>query len=366
MYVDLWGWFRQYEYHALSKGDSTRRRLVTLAREGWRYREAADADRAILTFKQAATIATQLNEPCWVLFHNYWVAEMMFYLQHDYQGTLDYIIRLTAEARKDLYETCPVRSRVFFVLANIYYMIDFYGYEQQVIDVLDYIENEVIMDKDTHMRVLHMRAQIHFDYDRFDDAESQTQEMLNRTPFNAFRQRSGYHMLRAIAYAKGDVQLAYDYADIAEDYAMRIQIQRSIAEGKLWKAVYLQRLNRLDDAYIMYKKALNHYDRYNLPKEVAFHDASSEFAELNGEVDEAIAHREQLITQTASSASLYNQMVAQWQYLRTLGRLGKSLDTALANAKSLATNMQNPTVYLQKITDIEQGNYYEYPWQAEV
>lgn len=365
MYVDLWNWFRRYEMSAIANGDLERRRLVTLARQGWKYREQADADRAIMTFEEGASLADYFNEPCWKVFHQYWVAEMLFYLKHDYQGTLDYIIRVTTECRKDIYEDCPVRSRVFFVLANIYYMIDFYGYEKQIIDLMDYIENEVIMDEDTHLRLLHMRAQVDYEYEDYSGAESKTQDMLNRSPFNSFRQRSGYHMLRAIAYAQGDVSLAYEYAKVAEKHARFIRIQRSIAEGKLWMAVYLKRLGEDDSARENYFASLGHYEQYDLPKEVAFHDGAAEYMELDNQPEKAIEFREKLIEQVMQSASIYNQMTAHWQYCRTLGRLDKPLDSALDSARDLSKMMMNPRVYLQKLADIEAGNYYEFDWQRE-
>lgn len=365
MYVNLWAWFQRYEIAAISKGDLERRRLVTLARQGWKYREHADADRAIMTFKEGASLAEKLHEPCWVVFHQYWVAEMMFYLKHDYQGTLDYIIRVTAECRKDIYEDCPVRSRVFFVLANIYYMIDFYGYEKQIIELLDYIENEVVMDEDTHLRLMHMRAQVDYDYEDYVASESKTQDMLNRSPFNSFRQRSGYHMLRAIAYAQGDIPLAYEYAKIAEKHAHFIRIQRSIAEGHLWMAVYQKRMGEDESAHENYRTAIGHYEQYDLPREVAFHDAAAEYMELDNQPEKALELRETLIEQVMQSASIYNQMVAHWQYCRTLGRLGKALNSALESARAISKTMMNPTVYLQKLADIEAGNYYEFEWQRE-
>lgn len=365
IYLDLWAWFRRYELSAMLQGDTQRRQLVTLARKGWQYREQADAERAIQTFKEAATLAEHLNEPCWRVFHQYWVSEMMFYLQHDYQGTLDYIIRVATECRKAHYDDCPVRSRVFFVLANIYYMIDFYGYEQNIIELLDYIENDVVMDEDTHLRVIHMRSQIDFEHERYDDAETRTHDMLNRSETNHFRQRSGYHMLRAIAYARGNIALANDYAQIAEKYANFIQIQRSIAEGKLWQAVYHKRLGEDKAAHEIYLTALDHYERYNLPREVTYHDAAAEYLELTGELQAALNLRAQLITQVMKTASIYNQMFAHWQYCRLSGRLGEPMDEALTAARAITTTMLKPDVYLEKLADIENGNYWEFAWQRD-
>lgn len=366
MYVDIWAWFREYEIHAMMKGDHQRRRLVTLAREGWQYRERANAEMSISSFKEGEALAKQFSEPCWTIFHQYWIAEIMFYLQHDYQGTLDYSIRLAAEARKDLYADCPVRGRIFFVLANIYYLVDFFGYEQEVMELMDYIEEEIVMDKDTHLRVQHMRAQADFDNEDYDAAEEKTQHMLNQSFGNSFRQRSGYYMLRAIAYARGDIPLALKYTLLSDRHARFIQIQRSIAEGKLCQAVYKKRMGNDTEAREDYFAALGHYDQYELPREVAYHDLCAEYLELDGSKDEAIKLRRDLIDIVSSKVSLYNQSQAYQQYLRLLGRLGLSMDDALKEAKTIAKNMRKPQHYLGKIAEIADGNYYEFAWQQEV
>jgi ATP/maltotriose-dependent transcriptional regulator MalT len=320
---------------------------------------------SISAFKEAVELAQEFNEPCWIIFHKYWIAEIMFYLQHDYQGTLDYAIRLAAEARKDLYLECPVRSRIFFVLANIYYLIDFFGYEQEVMELMDYIEEEIVMDHDTHLRVQHMRAQADFDNEKYDASEEKTHHMLSQSLGNNFRQRSGYYMLRAIAYAKGDIPLAHRYTEVSERHARFIQIQRSIAEGKLCQAVYKKRMGNDTQAREDYFAGLGHYEQYHLPREVAYHDLCAEYLELVGSKDEALTLRRDLIDIVMSKASIYNQSLAHQQYLRLLGRLGLPMGDALKEAKALANSMKKPQHYLEKIAEIEGGNYYEFAWQAE-
>ncbi len=77
----------------------------------------------------------------------------------------------------------------------------------------------------------------------------------------------------------------------------------------------------------------------------------------------AIEIRCALVEQVMVSASIYNQMHANLSYCRILGRSGKSMDTALITAHSVADNSLNPQVYLQKLDEIQAGNYWEYAWQ---
>jgi hypothetical protein len=363
MYVDLWGWFRDYEWESIKNGESPRQRLVNLAREGWRYRELADGEKAVQAFEEAAQLAQMLNESCWKIFHQYWVAEMKFYILHDYQGTLDYIMRLTNEARKDLYAECPVKSRVFFVLANVYYLLDFFGYEQEVVNLLDYIEKEVVMDEDTHLRVLHMRAEVELDHERYQLAEEKVLDMLDRSTYNDFRQRSGYDMLRTIAFAKGDILLALQYNRIAQKHAYRIQIQRSIAEGKLWEAVYLKRLGDDAAARQEYFAALAHYEQYKLPRELEYYDAIADYTEHDGQHEEALKYRHNLIPIVMAKPSILNQMIAYRQYLRQLGRMGRDISQVMQAAKAIAMTSRKPQPYLERLERIEKGNFYEYDWQ---
>ena len=63
---------------------------------------------------------------------------------------------------------------------------------------------------------------------------------------------------------KGDIALALDYNRIAQQHAFRIQIQRSIAEGKLWEALYCKRLGDDVLAREAYFAALAHYEQYQV------------------------------------------------------------------------------------------------------
>ena len=172
-------------------------------------------------------------------------------------------------------------------------------------------------------------------------------------------------VISKLYYAKGDIALASEYNQIANKYAKFIQIQRSIAEGKLWDAIYSFRMGEADKARTSYNDALQHYDYYDLAKEVSFHEASSEYMELLDNREQAIEFRRALVEQVSSSASIYNQMLAHWNYCRILGRFGKPMETALADARSLGTKSLNPSIYLQKLDEIEAGQYWEYAWQKD-
>ena len=100
----------------------------------------------------------------------------------------------------------------------------------------------------------------------------------------------------------------------------------------------------------------------SLPKRGTYYHTLCEYYELTGDIERAYNLRqEQMIAITA--LSLTEQSFAHLHYCRLLGRMGKPLDTALANARALTKNMKRADLYLEHVQRIEDGKYYLYDWQ---
>lgn len=132
MYVDLWGWFWQEEIRAQRTGDEHILRLVALARKGWTYRRSAESEKMLATFREATALAKAINHPCWELFCAYWSCSTLFYHVDDLQGAMRETVQLTSRAHLPQFEHCPIRGRIYFLLADIYYDIDVFGYEDKI------------------------------------------------------------------------------------------------------------------------------------------------------------------------------------------------------------------------------------------
>jgi hypothetical protein len=365
MYVDLWGWFHASARNANLNNDRERLRYNELAHRGWAYRRTAQPDEALLVFEEGEAIAKRLGDHCWELFFQYWCAEMLFYHKVDQQAALDYAIRVATRAYKEQYLNCPIRSRVYFVVADIYYAIDFYSYQDKIREMLDYLQNEVPMDQDTDLRARHMRAEFEMEFERYDAARILVEEYMPDAQGNDFRMRSGYNMLRRIAYANGNVQLALNYSLQTDKYAIETQSQGIIASQKLWQSVYYKRLGRDDIARTCHLTGIDLHDRYDLPRWPGYYDALCEYLELNGEAARALTLRESQLEDMKAHNSIYNESVSHVDYCRLLGRFGKPLDAALQAARILAQRMTKPELYLERLQKVEDGNYYDFEWQRD-
>ncbi|MDQ7026888.1 MAG: hypothetical protein Q9P44_15170 [Anaerolineae bacterium] len=365
MTVDLWGWFHASLHNARMNGDTERQKYNEFAYRGWAYRRTAQPDEAFMVFEQGETLAKKLGDPCWELFFQYWCAEMLFYHKVDQQAALDYAIRVATRAYKEQYLGCPIRSRVYFVIADIYYAIDFFSYQDKIRDMLDYLQNDVPMDHDTDLRARHMRAEFEMEFDRFDVAKSLVEQYMPDAQGNDFRMRSGYNMLRRIAYAKGYVQMALDYSLETEKYAIHTQSQGIIASQKLWQAVYHKRLGNDTIARICHLNGIDLHERYALPSWPGYYDSLCEYLEVNGEVDRALAIRKKQLEEMETHHSIYNESVSHLDYCRLLGRLGKPIDKALKIARDISQRMSNPDLFLSRLQKIQDGDYYDFSWQRD-
>jgi hypothetical protein len=365
MYVDLWGWFHESRRNAILNGDTQREKYNDYAYRGWAYRRTAQPDEAFAVFQEGEALAKRLNDPCWELFFQYWCAEMLFYHKVDQQAALDYAIRIATRAYKEQYLECPIRSRVYFVVADIYYAIDFFSYQDKIREMLDYLQNEVPMDSDTDLRARHMRAEFEMEFERFDEAQRLVEEYMPDAHGNEFRLRSGYNMLRRIAYARGHIQMALDYSLQTDLYAERTQSQGIIASQKLWQAVYHKRLGNDALARTCHLNGIDLHERYALPRWPGYYDALCEYLELNSEPERALSLRETQLEDMQEHHSIHNESVSHLDYCRLLGRLGKPLDDALKAAHTIAQRMTQPDLYLERLKKIEDGQYYDFEWQRE-
>jgi hypothetical protein len=363
MFVDLWGWFSNCETEAIQKGDMQRLRLVTLAREGWDYRRLAQGDKALDAFGEGLKIAQRLNEPCWEAFHRFWIAVIHHYQLYDYQAALDETVRLVAEIRKERYAACPVRGAIVYLLAKIYFTLDFNGYESEIKALLEYLEKEVGMDEDTYLQLLVTYIEIEMHHQRYESAEAKAQDLINRSTGWNFRLYDAYRSLRRIAFVKGQLVEALDYNRIAQKYTALMMMQNCIAAEKLWEAVLLKYLGEDGEAREKYYLALAHYEQYSIPRDNDYLSANAEYLELDRQIDAALKSQEALLPAMNARPSIASLFDAYWSYIALLARNKRDFAELLEKAKAIANSSRKPEHYLQRLAYIEQGNYFDFEWQ---
>lgn len=366
MYVDLWGWFWDEERKAHRKQDKITLRLVELARYGWAYRRSAQSQMMLQCFEDGAELAIKQSNPCWEIFFTYWSCSTLFYHVDDIQGALERTVKLTSRAHQDQYSTCPIRSRIYFLLADIYYEMDVFGYEDEIKESLDYLEKNIPMDEDTYFRVQHRRADIHFLYERYDESFKGVTAYMAKAQHNDFRMRSAHQLLRAIAFARGELLIAHDHALQAEHYARMIDSHVDVGVSLLWQAALSKRRGNETLAHQTYLQGVGVFTQHQLPHWPDYYNALCDYLELSGEVDKAITQRQQQIEEYREYGSLFYLAWGHLQYCRLLGRTGKDVSEALDSAYKLSEKMRKPANYIGKLERIKAGDYFQHDWQRAI
>jgi len=343
-------------------GDTTRLKLPTAYREAWRYIRNGQFDVALLQFEEALALAQRLHDPCWELFLESNCCEIFIYYKAEMQTGLDRTIRLATRAYKPEYKNCPMRSRIYCNLADVYSDVDWFGYVDDILEMLDYIENDIPMDSDTHLRVRYIRAQMAFELEKYDEAKDHVQRCLPEAHGNYYRMTHAYEILSRVAYAEGDMALALSYTKERERYARMAPILRSIADALMWQAVFARRLGDKGGSQNLLQRGLAEYERYDLPRRLTYYNVLCELHELNGEAEKALTLREQQL-EDVTLQTVAAQSYAHLHYCRLLGRMGKPLDEALHNARTIAQQMKKTDLYLERVQRIADGVYYQYEWQ---
>lgn len=364
MYVGLWGWFWQEEVRAIRTGDAPVMRLIELIRKGWAYRRSAESDKMLATFREAAALASGTEHACWELFCRYWACTTLFYHVDDLQGALRETVELISQAHRPHFAQCPIRGRIYFLLSDIYYTIDPFGYEDKIREAYTHLTEQIGMDEDTHLRVKHRLADLAFLYENYDEAFDRVTSYMATAQDNHFRMRSAYMLLHRIAFARGDIPLALEHAKQVAFFAGDIDAHEDVGISILWEAACEQRLGNTVKARSLYKKAMHLFDAYDLPHWAYYYNACCDYLEMCGDPEQALHLREKETQAYIAYGSVWYVGRTHLQTARLLGRMGRNCDEVLEHAEALTKDMLKPAIYLSKVERIRKGDYYEFAWQG--
>jgi tetratricopeptide (TPR) repeat protein len=362
MYVDIWAWMRDFERQASEQNDSQRLAIVNGYYDGWRCINSGQNDTALNHFEKALTLARSLNEHCWDLFLDSNCAEIFIFKKAESKIGLDRTIRLATRVYRPEAEECPVRARILCNLAYAYKDYDVFGYMDEILDLLNSIENDVPMDHDSHLRLRFLRVEIALELEQYDEAEKVVHIGLVESFGNTYRMTQSNALLSEIAYVRGDLQLALSYATEGAKYATQGNMLRAVASNLLWQAMIQRRLGNIGTAQNLLQRGLAEYQRYDLPLRESYYNHLCDFYEVAGEAEKSLALRQQQLKEVAEQ-TITAQSYTHLHYCRLLGRMGKPLDEALANARAVASAMKKSDLYLERLQRIVDGNYYLFDWQ---
>jgi len=349
-FVDLWGWYDRFRLEAARQQDANRQQLPKLFDEAWPLFETSP-QKALASLKQARQLAEQLHEKCWMVFFDYWMCEVYLFFIANYTIALDLAVRNAVEARKPEYDECPVRPRVFRVLVDIYLHIDPIGYEQQILENLDYLESQPV-DLDSWRLIEARRATLEVEFERWDAAEAAAHRYMARSGNSEFRLIHAHYLLCKIAYERDQPDVALQHALEGEKYARRESRQRSIALFVLWQALFARTAGDEAKANQLFRAALSRATQVESAFG-SFYEVLSDYHQLGGDFDAALKALDRQLDETQQSGSAYEECDVRVERCKLLKKMAApQFAEELSLAHATAHKTLKPEWFLNKLAEL--------------
>lgn len=348
--ADMWEWVRSYRSHQ----DVERRELPTLYYRAYPSMES-DPKRALVLLEKGRQLAEALNEPCWMLFFDFWRCELYIFYLRDLKPGRDLAMRLLVEASKPVHVGCPVLSRVYTTVLSVFNYLDPIGYADRIQEMQAYLE-KFDEQKTQFSRVMSKAIYAHATGDT-DSEIRYLHECLALSNGDAFQDTHFHMCLCHTHYYRSEFEKAYEHAIAGEVCAQRSNRQQEIATMLAWQAVFARRDRDEEKACNLYRQAVSLMSSLGSQPIIDYPAARANFHEVGGEFDEALKVRQEELEQMLIFGSPHYEVETRLKICRLLGRMGRPFDEELAASRKSAEKLLNPVRFNQKVERILNGDY---------
>ncbi len=356
-FVDIWSWFEQpLNRPPRSKRDVELRSIIGMFDEGWELLQTQPIQ-ALSIFEHGRKRAEQLEEWCYGLFFGYWACEAYVFYLHDMIKGLEYATKLVIEARKPHYQTCPVLSGVYRILADVHLNIDPVGYADKIHETLTFLEENVPMHYENHCLITARRSSLAYEQDNVAEAREIGLRYLAMCDGNSFRLIHANLMMCTYTFEFGELDLALAHASKSEGYARIRKRHRAMVSALAWQALIHHKLGDEFVARQYYRRAASKIAEHDYEPWLSYCIVVGEYFELEGEPEKALSLYDRTLETLVDTGKHWSMCEFWLEKCRLLGRLGLPFDDALKSAYEAADLLLKPEVYLGKLKRFEGGDF---------
>ena len=356
--MTMWDWVEEYRKRAQADGDKQRLRLTEIHHEAWQFRET-NSDRMIGLFLEGRHLAEQLREPWWALFFDYWRLDGMLHWKGDYRGAHEIAIQNVLKSRTAPFAQFPLNFSIQRELASVYLGTDPFGYENEIIDALDYLEREFQPQGGQLYLLLGSRRAFAVTRDCFEEGREISLREL--ALIDADRSQSNtahfavyvYGSLCYIDARRGDWESLQEWTQLGEKTAQKAGHQLTASTFIMWQALLARQARDEPAAQRLRRRAQILVARMNGDRDTW--EALAHFHEMGGELIEAVRLRERQCQWVASRGRLHDECSALLERCRLLACLGQLADADIEAVRQATTKMRAPAFYLTRLDAILRG-----------
>lgn len=352
-YIDINGWLKNFERQVRLEGDEERARLLELYHRALNLR-FKHPENALALFRQGADLARQFNEPCMELFHEFYAGEtLMTFLIREKEG-LELATRIVTKAGQPQYLRCPTRCYAYLLLIKAYYGMDVIGYAPEIFDMIEFMEREIALDKDTHCRLQGYRVRVGFQIDQHEQAEKDALKYLELAQVTGHT-ADAYYLLIMLADHLEKEDDILKYAALRGEMALKTREMVNYSMSLLWQAVILRKRKEEADAQRLFMQGLAQFSTLGITRNREYYNLISRFYEAGEEYEKALALREEQIRAIQDYGDyhwLWSTHLKRCKLLKQMNRLTPA-DIEAAKAIVLK-HLKNPQKALKELSEIEQ------------
>jgi hypothetical protein len=355
-FVEVWEWFHGFGARATAANDNERIRLYQIWLNATKDPEKYPAQ-SLALYHEGAALAEHLKEPWIEMFYQSLAANaLIFDLNRDEDG-LALSMKLVVKAYQDAYVGCPARAWCFCDLINAYFHLDGLSYTDEIVAMVDTLETQVSLDKDSYQRLFLYRMDVLRLLNERDKAFEMGLRYVEASINESFRLADGYTSLCNMSYIRGDNQRALEYSYLAKDHAVRSRRYDAVAENDWWQAVLLFLCGETEEAERAFRYGIGVVSQLERPKEPELWGGACRYYEVTGAYDKALRFWDEQVQlmdpKTPNRQSYFGIFLRRCYVLRKLGRL---TEADVEQTRQAALRMRKPEKYLALIAALHDGS----------
>lgn len=360
MFVDDYSWIRQFQLDALRKGDIQRLRLVEYQSSAWEHFES-NPQQSLQILYEARDLAEQLHEPCWMLYYDSWLGECLNLYLNDFKQGIQHAMKTVVEIRKPEYERCTMLCRGYRIVIESYIYSDPVGYADKIRELIAYTDDAIPIDYDTYCILKKRESELEFALGNIETAIEAAKGYLERSAEQVvtFHIAYAYEMLVYYHYLLGRTEIAHVSIIECEAMARANQRHSLVAIAQAWRALFNLIEGNMEEAQILYRMATNNMSQLGMAVSLSYYEAIASYNERLGNLDNALAIREKQFEGVQGRGGYYLETEVLLKQARLQGRMGQDVHATVEQAKQIATHLQKPQHFLDKLAHVEQGDYSE-------
>jgi hypothetical protein len=346
-------WIAEFDRRAREANDAERLRLLSVLYRSFALRER-EPEQFLAACEEGRRLAGRLREPWWVLcFEAEAVHELIHYVR-DFRRALELAVAAVLEARKPIYDGCPVRERIYQDLLAVHFCIDPDGYADRIEEGFRDMEPLIGHDLGSRLHLLNLRRWWAEQSRQPEEHYAAAQRVLllaAEDPDNPAALHYAtfvYNGLCHVNFAQDRWQELGETAALAEEASRKVGNQVELAESFLWQALAALQGGQAG-GHRLRKRGIQVMEGLGVPPPDGYFTALGFCHEQAGRLDEALALRERERALLQSQGRTISEVYCHRHRCRLLARLGRLTDDDVEAGRAAARRLRFPDSHLAEL-----------------